>query len=80
MEWVFDCEQCGAACGLICRVCAVCPEPAGYWVWDRETARDYLIALERAAARESDPGIAQTLVAHHAVMTDALGMSDEGAE
>ena len=78
MEYTFNCEHCGAECGFICRVCAVCPEPAGFWAWDRETAREYLIGLERAAARESDPGIVQTLVAHHAVMTTALGMDEDG--
>lgn len=78
MDYAFNCEHCGAECGIICRACAVCPEPAGYWAWDFTTAHDYLVTLERAAARESDPGIAQTLVAHHAVMTSALGMEEDG--
>ena len=78
MDYTFNCEQCGADCGVVCRVCVSCPEPAGYWGMDRETARDYLITLERAAARESDPEIVQTLIAHHAVMSTALGITEEG--
>lgn len=70
MEYMFDCDQCGAACGLICRVCAVCPEPAGYWAWSDATMAAYLEALDSAAEGESDPGVAQTLIAHRAVMSD----------
>ncbi len=73
------CDQCGREIdGYVCRECVSCPEPAGYWAWDRETSREYLIGLERAAARESDPEIVQTLIAHHAVMSTALGMTEEG--
>lgn len=74
-----SCGECGREVDwYVCRVCAVCPEPAGYWAWDRETSREYLIGLERAAARESDPEFQQVMIAHHAVMTSALGMDGEG--
>lgn len=76
---VMSCDQCDAIVnGFVCRDCVSCPEPAGYWAWDRETAREYLIGVERAAAGESDPEIMQALVAHHAVMADALGMTEDG--
>ena len=75
-EYVFACEHCGAPCGVICRACAVCPEPAGYWAWDDATMAAYLDALDDAAGAESDPGIAQTLRAHRAVMADAWDLAD----
>jgi hypothetical protein len=75
-EYVFSCEQCGADCGLICRACAVCPEPAGYWAWDDLTLAAYIDALEDAASTESDPGMAQTLRAHGAVMSEGWDNAD----
>ena len=77
-EHVYVCDLCGSECGLVCRGCLSCPEPAGYWAWDVETARDYLITLERAAAAEDDEAAAGALMAHHAVMAEALGMREEG--
>ena len=77
--YVMSCDQCGAAVpGLVCRDCLVCPEPAGYWAWDWATAHDYLVTLERAAAGEDDQVVAAALMAHHAVMVEALGMQEEG--
>ena len=78
MEYTFNCEHCGAECGFICRVCAVCPEPAGYWAWDFTTAHDYLVTLERAAAHESDMAMKRVMMDHHAVMVTALGMEEDG--
>lgn len=75
-----SCELCGKDCGLVCVDCLSCPEPAGYWAWDFTTAHDYLVTLERRAAHESDLNVKRVMMDHHAVMADALGMSDEGEE
>ena len=73
---VYQCGACGLAVdGVICRECRECPEPAGYWAFDEATARDYLITLERAAARERDPALSDAILAHHRVMRGALNLS-----
>ena len=67
-----SCGECGREVDwYVCRVCAVCPEPAGYWAWDAGTLSDYLITLDRAAAHYAARGrddIAAAIMAHHAVM------------
>jgi hypothetical protein len=77
-EHAYVCDLCGAECGLVCRACLSCPEPAGYWAWDWTTSQDYLVTLERAAAHESDTGVKRVMMAHHALMVEALGMQEEG--
>ncbi len=77
-EYVYACDRCGAECGLVCRACMVCPEPAGYWAWDWATAHDYLVTLERAAAHDTDMAVKRVMMDHHAVMVEALGMREEG--
>lgn len=77
-EYVYACDRCGAVCGLVCRACMVCPEPAGYWAWDWVTAHDYLVTLERAAAHDTDMAVKRVMMDHHAVMVEALGMQEEG--
>jgi hypothetical protein len=76
-EPVYSCGSCGLLVdGVVCRECRECPEPAGYWAWDETLARDYLITLDRAAAREKDPALSDVIMAHHRVMCEAFNLSD----
>lgn len=62
------CDQCGRECGIVCRDCLVCPEPAGYWAWDDEQAQAYLAEIDLAAEGEQDVSVALALGGHHSAM------------